>query len=86
MLPVTEGKFYVVRPVERDEVDMRILSRGVSQVLSGWLYSRLELDRCYGFSIAQFLVSPWLSLTAPPISNTSDPKERKTVTVFDLFI
>lgn len=31
MLPVMEGKFYVARPVERDEVDMRILSRGVSQ-------------------------------------------------------
>ena len=86
MLPVMEGKFYVARSVERDEVDLRVLLRGVSQVLSGWLYSRLQLDRCYGFSFARFLVSPWLPFTAPPISNASDPKERKTVTFFDLFI
>lgn len=44
MSSVTTGELYVVRPIERAEMDMRILVREVSQVLSDWLYSCLQLD------------------------------------------
>lgn len=79
MSPVTGQKVYVARPVARGEVDMSILGRGVTQTLSCWLQSCLQLDRWYSFSIAWFLVSSWLSLSAPPTFSASDLKESKTV-------